>query len=69
MSTVQREPVPLRALEVPLVLEGGLLCPSRSRKLTLGPSYSPLQLDADDAKPTFDEEEGRDEYNEVTMPV
>ncbi|XP_035889892.1 band 3 anion transport protein isoform X1 [Phyllostomus discolor] len=26
-------------------------------------------LDADDAKPSFDEEEGRDEYDEVPMPV
>uniref|UniRef100_A0A673VHR4 Solute carrier family 4 member 1 (Diego blood group) n=1 Tax=Suricata suricatta TaxID=37032 RepID=A0A673VHR4_SURSU len=26
-------------------------------------------LDADDAKPNFDEEEGQDEYNEVSMPV
>ncbi|KAF6299732.1 solute carrier family 4 member 1 (Diego blood group) [Rhinolophus ferrumequinum] len=26
-------------------------------------------LDADDAKPTFDEEEGQDEYDEVAMPV
>ncbi|XP_066119561.1 band 3 anion transport protein isoform X1 [Saccopteryx bilineata] len=26
-------------------------------------------LDADDVKPTFDEEEGRDEYDEVPMPV
>lgn len=30
---------------------------------------STLQLDADDAKPNFDEEEGQDEYNEAPMPV
>lgn len=45
--------VPLRRLLLPLIF----------RKLEL------QCLDADDAKPTFDEEEGRDEYNEVTMPV
>lgn len=27
------------------------------------------QLDADDAKPNLDEEHGRDEYDEVHMPV
>lgn len=31
--------------------------------------YPALQLDADDAKPIFDEEEGQDEYDEVPMPV
>ncbi|XP_059005441.1 band 3 anion transport protein isoform X1 [Mustela lutreola] len=45
--------VPLRRLLLPLIF----------RKLEL------QCLDADDAKPTFDEEEGWDEYNEVTMPV
>jgi hypothetical protein len=40
----------------------------RLGSLTLS-SSCPLQLDADDAKPTFDEEEGRDEYDEVPMPV
>ncbi|XP_072636941.1 band 3 anion transport protein isoform X1 [Canis lupus baileyi] len=45
--------VPLRRLLLPLIF----------RKLEL------QCLDADDAKPTFNEEEGQDEYNEVHMPV
>ncbi|XP_054448989.1 band 3 anion transport protein [Pteronotus mesoamericanus] len=45
--------VPLRRLLLPLIF----------RKLEL------QCLDADDAKPSFDEEEGRDEYDEVAMPV
>ncbi|KAM5213003.1 band 3 anion transport protein isoform 1-T1 [Hipposideros larvatus] len=45
--------VPLRRLLLPLIF----------RKLEL------QCLDADDAKPTFDEEEGQDEYDEVAMPV
>nr|XP_020019452.1 band 3 anion transport protein isoform X2 [Castor canadensis] len=42
------------------------------RRLLLPLIFSKLELqclDADDAKPTFDEEEGRDEYDEVPMPV
>uniref|UniRef100_A0A5F9CBF0 Solute carrier family 4 member 1 (Diego blood group) n=1 Tax=Oryctolagus cuniculus TaxID=9986 RepID=A0A5F9CBF0_RABIT len=42
------------------------------RRLLLPYIFSNLELqclDADDAKATFDEEEGRDEYDEVTMPV
>ncbi|XP_036923629.1 band 3 anion transport protein isoform X2 [Sturnira hondurensis] len=45
--------VPLRRLLLPLIF----------RNLEL------QCLDADDAKPSFDEEEGRDEYDEVPMPV
>nr|XP_019607882.1 PREDICTED: band 3 anion transport protein [Rhinolophus sinicus] len=45
--------VPLRRLLLPLIF----------RNLEL------QCLDADDAKPTFDEEEGQDEYDEVAMPV
>lgn len=45
--------VPLRRLLLPLIF----------RNLEL------QCLDADDAKPTFDEEEGQDEYDEVPMPV
>ncbi|KAM7067363.1 band 3 anion transport protein isoform 1-T2 [Molossus nigricans] len=45
--------VPLRRLLLPLIF----------RKLEL------QCLDADDTKATFDEEEGRDEYDEVPMPV
>lgn len=30
---------------------------------------APPQLDADNAKPNFDEENGQDEYDEVAMPV
>lgn len=29
----------------------------------------PPQLDADNVKPNFDEENGQDEYDEVAMPV
>ncbi|XP_062072344.1 band 3 anion transport protein [Lepus europaeus] len=42
------------------------------RRLLLPYIFSNLELqclDADDAKATFDEEEGRDEYDEVAMPV
>uniref|UniRef100_A0A2R9BY47 Solute carrier family 4 member 1 (Diego blood group) n=1 Tax=Pan paniscus TaxID=9597 RepID=A0A2R9BY47_PANPA len=45
--------VPLRRILLPLIF----------RNLEL------QCLDADDAKATFDEEEGRDEYDEVAMPV
>ncbi|KAK1331120.1 hypothetical protein QTO34_009069 [Cnephaeus nilssonii] len=45
--------VPLRRLLLPLIF----------RNLEL------QCLDADDAKPSFDEEEGRDEYDEVPMPA
>uniref|UniRef100_A0A8C9KRW6 Anion exchange protein n=1 Tax=Panthera tigris altaica TaxID=74533 RepID=A0A8C9KRW6_PANTA len=45
--------VPLRRLLLPLIF--------RERELKC--------LDADDAKPNFDEEEGQDEYNEAPMPV
>uniref|UniRef100_A0A667IKZ2 Solute carrier family 4 member 1 (Diego blood group) n=1 Tax=Lynx canadensis TaxID=61383 RepID=A0A667IKZ2_LYNCA len=45
--------VPLRRLLLPLIF----------RELEL------KCLDADDAKPNFDEEEGQDEYNEAPMPV
>ncbi|KAM5310152.1 band 3 anion transport protein isoform 2-T2 [Glossophaga mutica] len=45
--------VPLRRLLLPLIF----------RNLEL------QCLDADDAKPSFDEEDGRDEYDEVPMPV
>lgn len=69
LAKVQRESGPLLTPEVLWALGGGLIGPRTPRKLTLSPSYSTLQLDADDAKPTFDEEEGRDEYNEVTMPL
>lgn len=65
MSKVQREP-------------GRLLTPGSAQHwqkgssgpwaLTLCHSYPTLQLDADDAKPTFDEE-GQDEYDEVPMPM
>lgn len=52
---------------------GASRCCGRGRlapgPLSLSPSYPALQLDADDAKPTFDEEEGQDEYDEVAMPV
>lgn len=37
--------------------------------LTVSLCYPALQLDADDANPNFDEEEGQDEYDEVPMPV
>uniref|UniRef100_A0A8D2AG46 Solute carrier family 4 member 1 (Diego blood group) n=1 Tax=Sciurus vulgaris TaxID=55149 RepID=A0A8D2AG46_SCIVU len=42
------------------------------RRLLLPLIFSKLELqclDADDSKATFDEEEGRDEYDEVPMPV
>ncbi|ELK14165.1 Band 3 anion transport protein [Pteropus alecto] len=65
--------VPLRRLLLPLIfrnleLQCGMahLAPG---SLTVSLCYPALQLDADDAKPTFDEEEGQDEYDEVPMPV
>ncbi|XP_027948601.1 band 3 anion transport protein [Eumetopias jubatus] len=55
-----------------LVLPFVLILTVPLRRLLLPLIFRTLELqclDADDAKPTFDEEEGRDEYNEVTMPV
>lgn len=69
MAKAQREPGPLLTPEALWALGGGRIGPRTPRKLTLSPFYSTLQLDADDAKPTFDEEEGQDAYDEVTMPV
>nr|XP_030704824.1 band 3 anion transport protein isoform X1 [Globicephala melas] len=56
--------VPLRHFLLPLIFQNlELQCP-----LTLCPSCPP-QLDADNVKPNFDEENGQDEYDEVAMPV
>ncbi|KAM8944704.1 band 3 anion transport protein [Lycaon pictus] len=59
---------PTTSLTLPFILI--LTVPLRRLLLPLIFGKLELQcLDADDAKPTFNEEEGQDEYNEVHMPV
>ncbi|XP_070249018.1 band 3 anion transport protein [Myotis yumanensis] len=59
---------PTTSLALPFVLI--LTVPLRRLLLPLIFRNLELQcLDADDAKPSLDEEEGRDEYDEVAMPV